>query len=79
MTSHDPGSLGIPGPGRRRRYRDRRPLTGLPPAHFRDGEILAFEYATEPRAIRALAGLCGRADSRLAGGRVLHDYLESSP
>jgi acetoacetate decarboxylase len=30
------------------------PVTGLPPASFRDGEVLTFQYATEPSAIRAL-------------------------
>jgi acetoacetate decarboxylase len=78
MTSYDPGSLSVPAPEDAVGTPIDRPLTGLPPALFRDGEILAFEYATDPRAIRALTGFHWRADSRLAGGRVLHDYLESS-
>ena len=78
MTSYDPGSLSIPAPEDTVGTPIDSPPIGLPPALFRDGEILAFEYATDPRAIRVLAGFYWRADSRPVGGRVLHDYLESS-
>ena len=78
MTSYDPGSLSIPTPEDAVGTPIDSPPTGLPPALFRDPGILAFEYVTDPRAFRGPGGLYWRADSRLVGGRVLDDYLESS-
>jgi acetoacetate decarboxylase len=54
MTSHHPGSLVIPAPEDAVGTPIDSPITGLPPASFRDGEVLTFEYVTEPGAIRAL-------------------------
>jgi hypothetical protein len=79
MTSDDPGSPSIPAPEDAVGAPTGRPLTGRPPALLRDGGIPAFGCATDPRAIRARAAFHWRADSRPAGGRVLHDYLEASP
>jgi hypothetical protein len=57
MTSYDPGSFSIPAPEDAVGIPIDSPPTGLPPALFRDGEILAFEYVTDPRAFRGPGGL----------------------
>jgi acetoacetate decarboxylase len=54
VTGHHPGSLRVPAPGDATGIPLDSPLTGLPPSRFRDGEIVTFQYATEPEAIRAL-------------------------
>ena len=54
MTAHHPGSLHIPRPQDAVGTPIDSPLSGLPPARFSDGEVLTFQYATEPAAIRAL-------------------------
>lgn len=54
MTLYHPGSLIIPAPEDAVGTPIDSPVTGLPPGHFRDGEVLTFQYATEPGAIRAL-------------------------
>jgi hypothetical protein len=57
MTSYDPGSLSIPAPEDAVGTPIDSPPTSLPPALFRDPEILAFEYVTDPRAFRGPGGL----------------------
>jgi len=54
VTGHHLGSLRVPAPGDATGIPLDSPLTGLPPSRFRDGEIVTFQYATEPEAIRAL-------------------------
>ena len=54
MTGHHPGSLRIPDPAAAPGIPIDSPLTGLPPSRFRDGEVVTFQYATDPAAIRAL-------------------------
>ncbi len=54
MTLHHPGSLIIPAPEDAVGTPIDSPITGLPPGYFRDGEVLTFQYTTEPGAIRAL-------------------------
>jgi acetoacetate decarboxylase len=54
MTGHHPGSLRIPDPADATGTPIDSPLTGLPPSRFRDGEVVTFQYATDPEAIRAL-------------------------
>ncbi len=54
MTRHHPGSLRVPSPQDAAGTPIDSPLAGLPPARFVDGEVLTFQYATEPAAIRAL-------------------------
>jgi hypothetical protein len=76
--SYDPGSLNIPASEDAVATPIDSPLTALPPALFRDGEILAFRYATDLRAIRGPGGLLMASRFPPVGGRVLHDYLESS-
>jgi acetoacetate decarboxylase len=54
VTGHHPGSLRIPDPRDAAGTPIDSPLTGLPPSRFRDGEVLTFQYATDPEAIAAL-------------------------
>jgi len=54
MASHHPGFPVIPAPEDAVGTPIDSPVTGLPPASFRDGEVLTFQYATDPAAIRAL-------------------------
>jgi acetoacetate decarboxylase len=54
MPGHHPGSLHIPDPRDATGTPLDSPLSGLPPARFADGEVVTFQYATEPAAIRAL-------------------------
>jgi acetoacetate decarboxylase len=54
MAGHHPGSLKIPSPHDAAGTPIDSPLSGLPPARFSDGEVLTFQYATDPAAIRAL-------------------------
>src|SRR5690348_7968729 len=54
MPGHHPGSLQIPDPRDATGTPLDSPLSGLPPARFADGEVVTFQYATEPAAIRAL-------------------------
>ena len=54
MTGHHPGSLRIPAPGDATGIPLDSPLTGLPPSRFRDGEVVSFQYATDPEATRVL-------------------------
>src|ERR1700689_2026562 len=54
MAGHHPGSLNIPGPHDAAGTPVDSPLSGLPPARVRDGEVPTFQYATDPAAIRAL-------------------------
>lgn len=78
MTSYDPGSLSIPVP----EDAVGTPIDSRPPACRPHSSATArsSRSSTPPIHVRsgALAGFYWRADSRLVGGRVLHDYLESS-
>jgi acetoacetate decarboxylase len=56
MTTYEP-SLRIPSPETATGTPIDSPLSGLPPARFSDGEVLTFQYVTDPSAIRALLPL----------------------
>jgi acetoacetate decarboxylase len=57
MTTDEPSTLRIPSPREAAGTPIDSPLSGLPPARFSDGEVLTFQYVTDPSAIRALLPL----------------------
>jgi acetoacetate decarboxylase len=57
MTTDEPSTLRIPNPREAAGTPIDSPLSGLPPARFSDGEVLTFQYVTDPSAIRALLPL----------------------
>jgi acetoacetate decarboxylase len=54
LSTYRIGTVHIPAPADAVGTPIDSPTSGLPPSRFTDGEVLTFQYATDPAAIRAL-------------------------